>query len=456
MKIFFKHIKLAICGLLFLSACNLLDIDPKHVVPAEKAFADVESYQMALNNVYLKLTSSVMNMQTTDYATDDFSNVLPGYAPTNFYIHNWDYQSQPQPYIWNYQYQMVASENIVIDNYTVVPAKSEAEQQQIDQIYAQALGLRAWAFFNIAQVYAAHFDGNNGSEEGIPLKLSLALQYLPKSSLQEVYNQIFSDLEKAEQLFKESGYSPSSSRKNYQFGLNAVYALRARVALFANKMDVAREAAAHFINTPLLAKENYWMLWEDQFGSANQEIIFMTHDLSDTDDAELIDYHEIYITNSVRLDDELVNSFSADDVRADAAYITSSKMPSKYTVEVNERNNVVDRNLHYKYFRLAEQYLIYAEAVLESDSGEALRVLNILRAKRGATELTSAPTRAEILKERRRELFTEGLRFYDLKRLSSELNIVVERADGKVLAPNSPLYNWDIPKEETNSNPYIN
>lgn len=451
-----RNITIAICCAVLFSACDLLDITPKHVVPEEKAFNDVESYEMALNNVFRTLTTPVMNMQTSDFASDDFSNVIPGYIPTNYYIYNWDYQSQPQPYVWMYQYQLIACENVLIDNYPIVPANNAAEQAKIDQIYAQALGLRAWSLFNIAQLYAPHYNGTNGDEEGIPLKLKLELEYLPKAKLGEVYQQIFSDLEKAESLLTESGYAPSANYKAYEFGLDAVRALRARVALFANDLELAKTASAHFINTELLSKENYWMLWEDQFGTVNKEILFMTHDLSDTDDADLIDYHIAYETNAVRLADELVNSFSPGDVRKEASYIGPNQMPYKYIVPVNERNNQADRNLHYKHFRLAEQYLIYAEAVLPSDPAEAMRVLNVLKAKRGAELLTAAPDKAEILKERRRELFTEGLRFYDLKRLSSELNIVVERKDGKVLTPNSPLYTWDIPKEETNSNPHIN
>lgn len=447
-----RNITIALCCAALFSACDLLDITPKHVVPTKVAFDNLESYEMALNNVFRNLTSSVMNMQTTDFASDDFSNVTPGYAPTNYYIYNWDYKTQPQPYIWLYQYQMIARENVLIDNYAIVPAVEQNDQKKIDQIYAQALGLRAWSLFNIVQVYAPRYDGTNGTELAIPLKLKLELEYLPKSTLEEVYTQILTDLEKAEQLFTENGNASS----NYQFGLDAVRALRARVALFTNDLTTAKLASANFINTALLSKDNYWMLWEDQFGSLNKEIIFMTHDLSDTDDASLIDYHAVYETNTVRLTDELVNSFSSDDIRKDASFVGSNQMPFKYIIPVNERNSQIDRNLHYKHFRLAEQYLIYAEAVLPTDPSEAMRVLNILKEKRGAELLTSVPDKTEILKERRKELFSEGFRFYDLKRLSSELNIVVQRDNGKVLAPNSPLYIWDVPKEETNSNPYIN
>jgi hypothetical protein len=223
-----------------ITSCDLLDISPEHVVSQEKAFADVESYEMALNNVLRSLTSSVMNMQTTDFASDDFENVVAGYAPTNYYIFNWDYQSQPQPFIWGYQYQLISQTNVLIDNYSIVPASNAVEQNIKDQIYAQALGMRAWSFFNVVQLYSSRFDGTNSNEEGIPLKLKMELEFLPKAKLGEVYAQIYGDLDKAESLFIQSNYAPSSTTKNYEFGLDAVRALRARVALFAGDLEKAK------------------------------------------------------------------------------------------------------------------------------------------------------------------------------------------------------------------------
>lgn len=456
MKNFYQNILIVLSAMALLSACELLDITPKHVVPEAKAFEDVESYQMALNNVYRNLTSSVMNMQTTDFASDDYINVTAGYAPTNYYIFNWDYQTQPQPYVWLYQYKLIAAANAVIGAYTVVPALDDTEQDKIDQIYAQALGVRSWLFFNLVQLYAPRYDGTNGNEDAIPLKIKLELEYLPKASLSEVYQQINQDIELAQKLFSESNYSPPPNLKAYQFGLEATWALQARVSLFINDMETARKASSRFISTELLSKENYWMLWEDKESTNNKEVIFMTHNLSDTDDADLIDYHEVYSTNTVSLNSDLIDSFTANDVRAHDAYIGVNNIPYKYITPINERNTTANRTLNYKFFRLAEQYLINAEAVSNSDPSEAKRIINILREKRGAELLTTPPTISEILEERRKELFSEGLRFYDLKRLSSELNLAVERKNGKVLTANSPLYIWNIPKEETNSNPYIN
>ncbi|MCG8475275.1 MAG: RagB/SusD family nutrient uptake outer membrane protein, partial [Cytophagales bacterium] len=357
------------------SSCTLLHIDPEHVVSSNKAFGDVASYEMALNKLYRDLTTPIMNMQSTDFATDDFGFVIPGYSPTNYYIYNWDYKTQPQPFVWRYQYQLIAQANVLTDNFLAIPVKTKAEQDKRNQVYAQALGMRAWFFFRVAQLYAPRYDQTNGDKPAIPLKLKLELEFLPKATLKQVYSRIFADLDKAEELLKQSDFSDSNA---YVFGTKAVRALRARVALFVGDLEMAKMNAATFVNTSLLSKENYWMLWEDKFGSLNKEIIFMTHDLSDTDDADLVDYHQMYVSNAVSLSKDFVKTFGAGDVRKDKSYIGSNGMPHKHIIPVNERNNTADRNLHYKHFRLAEQYLIYAESVLQSNPAEAMRVLNKL------------------------------------------------------------------------------
>jgi hypothetical protein len=71
MRTKYQHILVVLSLSLLLSACDLLDITPKHVVPRDKTFSDVESYQMALNNVYRRMTSSAMNMQSTDKAGEE-------------------------------------------------------------------------------------------------------------------------------------------------------------------------------------------------------------------------------------------------------------------------------------------------------------------------------------------------------------------------------------------------
>lgn len=68
----------------------------------------------------------------------------------------------------------------------------------------------------------------------------------------------------------------------------------------------------------------------------------------------------------------------------------------------------------YKVFRLAEQYLIAAEAAIAEDA-DAATPLNALRQHRGLEPLPEV-TLADVQAERYREMMLEGTRLTDLKR----------------------------------------
>jgi hypothetical protein len=78
-------------------------------------------------------------------------------------------------------------------------------------------------------------------------------------------------------------------------------------------------------------------------------------------------------------------------------------------------------DIDFPLFRLAEQYLIYAEAALQGGAGgsatQALAYVNLLRTRAQATPLTSL-TLQDVLNERGRELYWEGFRRTDLIRFN--------------------------------------
>jgi len=111
----------------------------------------------------------------------------------------------------------------------------------------------------------------------------------------------------------------------------------------------------------------------------------------------------------------------------------------------------------------------------------AVSTLNELRSKRGVSSLNAADyTRetiiGEILLERRRELWGEGFRLYDILRLqtapvrlestatfvddeSRTMTIrghwITRFPDGSELSPNSDYYLFPIPLNEINNNPNL-
>ena len=106
-------------------------------------------------------------------------------------------------------------------------------------------------------------------------------------------------------------------------------------------------------------------------------------------------------------------------------------------------------------------HLIYAEAMLRAgDTATALTYLNNIPTLRNATLYTEA-TLDNILNERRKEFYAEGLRFYDLARTGKDMPLVdavKQMNDDKTGTPpayGSYRYAYPISISERNANPNI-
>jgi hypothetical protein len=154
----------------------------------------------------------------------------------------------------------------------------------------------------------------------------------------------------------------------------------------------------------------------------------------------------------------LLNSFEAGDQRkvnwlksntvSGQAYYYPFKYKVRVTTPVSEYEVV---------FRLAELYLIRAEArAMQNNLTGAKDDLNMIRNRSGLLA-TSAITQTEILnaieQERRVELFTEwGHRWLDLKRMNKADGVL-----GPIKAPNWQTTDilYPIPQVELDRNPYL-
>ena len=125
------------------------------------------------------------------------------------------------------------------------------------------------------------------------------------------------------------------------------------------------------------------------------------------------------------------------------------------------RNLIANQIYHVsmpKPFRLAEQYLIRAEAYCQkndfSKAGNDLSTLRKMRYKTGGTiNVTKDNWLQTISDERLRELYMEGFRLHDLKRWHKgferkpQANSQAEGSSLKIEADN-PLFVWPIPQHE--------
>lgn len=91
----------------------------------------------------------------------------------------------------------------------------------------------------------------------------------------------------------------------------------------------------------------------------------------------------------------------------------------KFAQEDDDPNSYLQRS-NIMVYRLAETYLIAAEAILRSGSGDPLPYINAIRTRAKAAPLTSV-TLQSILDEDARELSFEGERWFTIKRMGAEV-----------------------------------
>lgn len=119
----------------------------------------------------------------------------------------------------------------------------------------------------------------------------------------------------------------------------------------------------------------------------------------------------------------------------------------KFAQEDDDPNSYLQRS-NILVYRLAETYLIAAEAIMRS-SGDPLPYLNAVRTRAGAAPLASVDEQA-ILDERARELAFEGQRWFTLKRMGQSVinnQIRTYAGDGEYFPNNfggerDPRVNW--------------
>jgi len=271
--------------------------------------------------------------------------------------------------------------------------------------------------------------------------------------------------------------------------IDAVKAMEARVAL--NKCDWSKAAtlASGLVDGgkyPLLTSQSdFTDLWTNDSG---KECIvqFWSSILStpNTNDYGYIQYTGgIYSPNYIP-EKWIVEAYDADDLRFNTWFKKTQvnlgnfsgniylcfKFPGNPELMSSTGSSTYIQKI--KPFRIAEQYLIAAEAYARSNQPvNANKYLNALRASRIPSYTAKSYSGDELLKqvklERAREFYGEGFRFKDLKRWKDGLtrseaqdkNLVVDAGSENTELlhrdADHPFFLWPIPQAEIDANPQI-
>ncbi len=431
----------------FLTSCDdFVDVDlPTDRLTKDAVFEDATTATAALGSIYAQIrTGFVYNMseQMGLYA-DELDNVN---SLTPIYTHNVTALNSTVSGWWSDAYNGIYAANAVIEG---VDNSTALSLEDKNQIKGEALFIRAYLHSLLVELY--------GPIPYIRTTDYVANTKVARMPVEVVYGHIITDLKTASGLL---GADVSGERVRAYAAV--ADALLARVYLYTQQWELAETTASKVIDAfvwepdlnKVFKKNSSGSIWqikppEDGINaSEGNRFIIPSSSSPGARPVLSASLMNVFEPNDRRKSDWIGKS----TVGANTWYYAFKYQQARPT-EVNDKPTSLEYTV---VFRLAEQYLIRAEARAQRGKiVDAQTDLNKIRTRAGLPN-TTASTLNDLLKaifdERQVELFTEkGLRWFDLKRTG--------RA-AEVLAPIKPGWQhtdilFPVPESEILLNPNL-
>jgi hypothetical protein len=429
-----------------ISSCKkLINVPlPPNEITAASVFNDSSTAVPAALSMYVNLLSGEKTeVGDLDVYIDELTPLNAGSEPAIFYPTIIPVSDGGCLNLWRYLYGVIYQANDII---TRVPASAALSVTLQDRLVGEALFCRAYSYF-----YLTNYFGD------VPLVLTTDLSgtaSVARSSSDTVYSQVIADLQRAENLLLGS-YAGEERVRATKW---AAASLLSRAYLYKGDFAQADSAASAVINSNSFSLSPL----SSAFAKTSSELILSLY--SSTGYSLGSGY--IPSTNTSKpsyfVDTVLLNAFEPADLRLTnwIGTTTYSGTMYAYPFKYKARNATSQPNgpEYYILLRLAEQYLIRAEAKEnESDIAGAIADVNTLHTRAGlsaySSNISAGVCDSLIQHERRVELFTENvLRFFDLRR-KGDINAVMQALKPSTWQTRAALL--PIPANELLLNPQL-
>ena len=435
------------------TSCNdWLEVKPKTEEEADKLFSTLDGFKSALAGVYIgmsqtelygrEMTFGMVGVLGQEWGSgSDLGNQYSAYS----YLLNYNYEQVVSKAlidaVWNKMYEGIANVNTLIQYSDL---KREVLGDYYGVVRGEALALRAYMHFDLLRLFAP-YDFSAEAKVAIPYVLEAKPAIAPQLTPTKFVEYALKDVEAALELLKsdpiltgedvsgvDNGYL---ANRNFHLNYYAVLGLKARICLYAKDVTAAYGAA----NEVILAQQQKglfpWVKTADiTTTEANlRDRTFSSEHLFAFNTTKLEEYIKGYFREaSLPLMERLMPGelYEADDYRT-ALYETYSGFANVLTkfwqmdkAYVQGQGYVTPKRNRMPAIRIAEMYYIAAEALKESNIGEALEMLNTLRVHRGLMKLENLDKdqlQEELEREYYREFIGEGQVFFYHKRMNTSI-----------------------------------
>jgi len=487
---------IGLSALLGLGACQKqLELYPYSTIELTQSFKTVKDATAWNNGLYSDLRGRVYGTYTIPQEVQaDYLNAGLDFGNRNGNPHRWGQSFNADDGVlsgtWSGYYSAIKNVNLTIQNFPSIPATTTADAASMAKYTGDAYLARAYYYSELIIRFAKPYEPATAATDlGVPLVLTYDINAMPaRSTVKQVYDQIISDINQAKTLLASTAGSQGATK----FTKDVALALEARVRLYMQDWAGAMTASNALITSgtyPLInTQAEMTSMWTNDLA---KEVIFHSF-LSKPN--ELGNVNNIYlgfISGNSTWDPDFiptssfVNLYASTDIRKAAYFSAKSPVviqgtsygatitlvnkfpgnPNLWTTAATNYQNTP------KIFRVAEAYLIYAEAAAKlggANEALAINVLNLLRTARGVppvSGLTGAALMQAVRDERTRELAFEGFRLWDLKRrhlgftrgTPQNLNAIQQGANYNTLtiAADDNKFTWGIPTNDVTVNKNI-
>jgi hypothetical protein len=501
-KILYTLIILA--GLLSVNACSeeALNLEPTDRISGSVLFADVTSAEAAINGIYRMLYIAGWG---SDWATENngqtaiqlFADLMGEdhlmkeqgsgwfYEDYRLNVHSdYSHKAGRSYQVWNFYYTIISNANYII----AADGEMAGDPKLAASIVGQAYAVRAFAYHNLVQLYQQTYWGNQ-TAPGVPVytePTAAGTPGKPRGTVQDVYDRINEDLEKAIELLAGKTQKHISHIDYY-----VANGLKARARLTQHDYPAAAAAA-----TEALKKTGLTLASVEDLGGNNDvntvDVMWGVNIITDQGQGYVgffahmdADGEGLYASRARQcISTGLYNLIPTADSRKNAWFqgnIGDGTGSNTSYCQIKFRmKDYANRTGDYLFMRAEEMILIKAEAEchqkLFQQARTTITILGNARttnyvailASRADSEVyntnTNAPLQTlmdEILFQRRVELWGEAGRIFDLQRLGLGYNRVytgsnhTETVATKNTNAASPLFILPLPQSEFDGNENI-
>jgi len=483
-KIIAKSILLLLVVSSTFSCQDAIDIEQPGRLLDSETFKSIDDLEAAVYGIYTRYDHTVQ-IRFNAVFTDEVARGI-SFTSDQLEAHILNSTSAEPNDIWGSHYRTISALNKVLAAAETNIDRAE-DPEKYDALLGQLYALRAYSHFDLQSYFTTDYADDTAL--GV-----IILDYIAdintsdvRKTNGEVFTFISEDLDRAESLLNDDT-NPIFVTKDF------IIALRARMATYRENYTLANQYASDILSRWSLAdKAQYFNMYED---SDNTEVIFKLERVINDGynrqrDRGFGDVGTLFaFTNAtasggqfLEVGRDLYNQFNEDnaDIRFSRNINPSKVVDPDYENNPNYQNSdILPVNKYsgsdgaplmndHKIFRVSEMVFIQAEALAAANDlvGAATSIKTLRDARFGTdTPLPVYATQQEafgdILDERRKELFVEGHRWLDLKRLGERANRTIQRDPADCSITNAcslPItdhrFTLPIPVRETNINPAL-